>query len=189
MKMKLVYILIIALIFAAGCAQPPLAEMESAREAVFRAENDANAQQYASVTLARARDSLRRMQDEADNKRYDAARTYAADAIAAAEKAITDGRAWSIRAGVESDSLITTLRAEIDETSRNVNGARYSQLALDYNALDKAIAEAHSTTDLAEVDQASGRHQQAMDRARVVRSDLADINQKVATAASAGRKK
>jgi len=188
MKMKLIYTFCILLVLVIGCAKPPIAEMESAREAVFRAENNADAVQYASGTLARARDSLRRMQDEADNKRYDAARTHAADAISAAERAIADGRAGAQRAGVESAAIVSSLRSEIDETSRNVNGARYSRLPLDYNALDRAIVDAHSTADLAEVDQAVGRYQQAMDRARVVRSDLADINQKI-TNATTGRKK
>jgi len=183
MNNKLTYICCILLAFIlVGCAQPPVAEMDKAREAVFKAENDPYAVQYANTALARARESLRKMQDEADSKRYDAAKTHALDAISAAEKAIADGRAGAQRAGGQADALITTLRAEIDETSRNVNGARYSNLALDYTALDKAIADAHTTTDQAEVDQAAGRFDQAQDRARVVRSDLAEINQKVANA-------
>jgi len=188
MKMKLIYTFCILAALVIGCASPPLTEMENAREAVFRAENDANAVQYAGGTLARARDSLRRMQDEADSKRYDAAKTHAAEAIAAAEKAIADGRAAAQRAGGESDALIASLRAEIQETERNLNGARYSQLVLDYNALDRAIVDAHSTTDQAEIDQAAGRYQQAMDRARIVRSDLTEINEKIANAATTRKK-
>jgi hypothetical protein len=48
--------------------------------------------------------------------------------------------------------------------------------------LDNAIIEAHNTTDLAEADHAAGRYQQALDRARVVRTDLSEINQTVAAA-------
>jgi len=188
MRVKLVFILIITAILFLGCEQPPLVEMENAREAVFRAENDSNAVQFAGNTLARARDSLRRMQDEADNKRYDAAKTHAAEAIAAADRAIAEGRIGAQRAGGETDSLISTLRTEIEETERNINGARYSQLRLDFETLDRAIVDAHNTTDQAQADQEAGRQQQALDRARVVRSDLADINQTIA-AASASRKK
>jgi len=188
MKNKFVYILVILAVFAVGCAQPPVAEMERAREAVFKAENDPSAVLYASNSLARARESLRKMQDEADSKRYDAAKTNALDAIAAAERAIADGRSGAQRAGGETDTLITTLRSEIEETSRNVNGARYSNLALDYDSLDRAITDAHTTTDQAEADQAAGRYDQAQDRARVVRSDLADINNKVANAATRRKK-
>jgi len=188
MNIKLFYILIVISALVLGCAQPPVTEMENAREAVFRAENDSNAVQFASGTLARARDSLRRMEEEAENKRYDAAKTLAAEAIAAAERAIAEGRAGSQRAGTETDSLISTLRVEIEETQRNVNGARYSLLRLDFDALDSRLVDARSTADQAEVDQTAGRSQQALDRARVVRSDLADINQIVA-GASGSRKK
>jgi len=188
MKIRLVYIFLIASVLILGCEKPPLAEMANAREAVFRAENDADAVQYAGPSLMRARDALGHMQAEADNKRYDAARTYAGEAFAAAERAIAEGRIASQRTGNESDSLITTLRTEIEETSRNVNGARYSQLVLDYDALDRAIVDAYNTTDLAAADQAAGRHQQALDRARLVRSDLAEVNQRVAGAAASRKK-
>jgi hypothetical protein len=128
------------------------------------------------------------MQDEADSKRYEAAKAHALDAISAAEKAIADGRAGAQRAGGQTDALITTLRAEIEETSRNVNGARYSNMALDYAALDKVISDAHNTTDQAEVDLAAGRFDQAQDRARLVRSDLAEVNSKVANAVTRRKK-
>jgi len=182
MRMKLVFIVCLVLAVVLGCAKPPLAEMESAREAVFRAENDANAATYAAGSLARARDALRRMQTEADSKRYDAARTNAAEAIAAAEKAIADGKVGAERAKDEAASLVAGLRPEIDETSRNVNGARYRQLSLDYNTIDGQLKNAHDATDQAEADQVEGKYKDAIDRARGVRADLTDINQKVANA-------
>ncbi|MCL2197173.1 MAG: DUF4398 domain-containing protein [Treponema sp.] len=188
MKLKLFYILIAVSILVLGCAKPPLEEMEKAREAVFKAENDADAVQYAAGTLARARDALRRMQMDADSKNYDGAKTNAAEAVAAAEKAISDGKAGAQRAGSEANTLISGLRLEIEETTRNVASARYSNLALDYNALDRAIVSAHNTTDQAEVDQLMGRTQDALDKARVVRADLSEINQKVAGAATTRKK-
>jgi hypothetical protein len=188
MRMKLVYIACLAAVLVLGCAKPPLAEMESAREAVFRAENDANAALYAAGSLARARDALRRMNEEADSKRYDAARMHAAEAITAAEKAIVDGRSGAGRAGDESASIISSLRPEIEETTRNVNGARYSQMALDYDALDRELTNAHADADRAEAGQAEGRYQEAADIARGVRSDLLSINQRVASAVSARKK-
>jgi hypothetical protein len=188
MKVKLIYIFCIVLVLFTGCAKPPVEEMEKAREAVFKAENDANAVQYASGTLARARDAIKRMEMEADSKNYEAAKNLAVEAIAAAEKAINDGRISAQRAGEEANSLISGLRVEIDETTRNVAAARYSQLALDYNAIDKSIVNAHNKTDQAEVDQLMGRNQEALEKARSVRADLNDINQKVANAAT-GRKK
>jgi len=188
MKLKSIYILIAVAVLVLGCAKPPLEEMDKAREAVFKAENDANAVQYAQGTLARARDALKRMQTDADSKNYEGARTNAAEAIAAAEKAINDGREGSRRAGAEADSLITGLRLEIEETTRNVASARYSNLALDYNDLDRSIVNAHSTVDQAEIDQMMGRSQDALDKARIVRADLSAINQKVANAATTRKK-
>jgi len=178
----------VILFLGLGCAQPPLEEMERAREAVFRAENDANAVSYANDTLTRARNALRSMQSEADSKRYDSARTYAAEAIAAADKAIADGRAGVQRIAAESASLISGLRSEIEDTSRNINGARYSLMDLDYDMLDRRIVNAYNTADQTDIDQAAGRYQDAMNNARTVRTDLANINQMIANAVVIGKK-
>ncbi|MCL2185917.1 MAG: DUF4398 domain-containing protein [Treponema sp.] len=173
-----------------GCEKPPLAEMENARERVFQADNDPDASLYAAGTLARAKNALRQMQDEADNKRYDAARTYAAEAISLAERALLDGRLGASRASeaASDNNLVSDLRKEIESTERNVNGARYNQMVLDYDELDKAIVNVHNRTDQVESDQAEGRYQQALDRAGSVRADLAEINQKVAGAVKARKK-
>ena len=190
--MKLKYILFILIIIAlvTACAKPPVEEMELAREAVFKAENDADAVMYGSASLTRAREALRHMESEADSKRYDSAKILAAEAIMAAERAIEDGKTNSSRVVVESasfngldttngSSIVEGLRPEIEETTRNVNGARYSLLDLDYEALDNGLEKAHDMIDLAEIDQAEGRFQDALDKARTVRADLANINNQV----------
>jgi len=182
MKLKYIMFVCAALALAVGCAQPPTAEMDSAREAVFRAENDKDAVMYGSNSLARARDALRRMESEADSKRYDAAKTNAAEAVTAADRAIADGRTGAARARDESASALSGLTAEIDETGRNINGARYSQLDLDYDALEADLKITYSLADMAARDQSQGKYQGAMDKARNVRSNLADINQKIANA-------
>jgi len=188
--MKLKYILFVcaALILAVGCAKPPVAEMDSAAEAVFRAENDADAVAYGGSSLARARDALSRMRAEADSKRYDAAKIHAAEAIAAAEKAIADGKTGVVRAREEAASAVSGLTAEIEEVSRNVSGARYSQLDLDYDALTRDIRNAYNLADQAENDYSQGKYQDALDKARNVRANLSDINQKVSGAIPARRK-
>jgi len=188
MKAKFVFILLIVLILAAGCTNPPTAEMERAREAVFRAENDANAALYAAGTLTRARNALRSMETEADSKRFAAAKTFATEAAELAERAISEGRTGAERARVDAAPMVESLRGEIEATSRNVASARYSQMALDYAALDMAIARAHSLTDQAENDLAMGRFQSALDTATDVRRDLANINQMVAGAVTSAKK-
>lgn len=182
MKLKLILFFCVFLTLVIGCAKPPLAEMDSARDAVFRAENDNDAVQYAGSTLARARDTLNRMQAEADSKRYDAARTLAVEAAEAAEKAITDGRAAAARGKDEAASLLSSLKAEIEETNRNISRARYSLLDLDYDSLDRDLRNAYDAADRAEADFNAGRYQDALNTARAVRADLFNINQKIANA-------
>jgi hypothetical protein len=182
MRFKYILYCCVVLVFIIGCAKPPIAEMDSAREAVFRAENDANAAAFGGTSLARARDALRLMQAAADSKQYDAAKAHAAEAIVAAERAIADGMAGAVRAREESASILAGLRPEIDETGRNVAGARYSELDLDYDALDREISNAYTSADFAEADHADGRYQEALDRARGVRADLFGINERVAGA-------
>jgi len=182
--MKIKYFLtgFIILALVLGCAKPPFAEMDSARGAVFMATNDAKAVQYASGTLARARASLNLMETEAEAKRYDAAKTHALEATALAEKAIADGQTGEARARQEAASALSSLRREVDETSRNVDGARNSRLDLDYNQLAREISNAYAVTDQAENDQSQGRYQNVLDKARSVRSDLYGINQKISGA-------
>jgi len=182
--MKGKYILIACVILAlfAGCAKPPIAEMDSARGAVFMATNDANAVQYANNTLSRARDAIRLMEAEAESKRYDAAKTHALEATSLAEKAIADGKTGAARARDEAASALSSLRREIDDTSRNVEGARNSRLALDYNQLNSEISNAYAVADQATEDQSQGRYQNVLNKARSVRSDLYDINQKISGA-------
>ncbi|MDR2942149.1 MAG: DUF4398 domain-containing protein [Treponema sp.] len=180
MKFKSILLGFIILVLLAGCAKPPIAEMDSAKEAVFRAENDEAAVLYGGGSLSRARDSLRRMQVEADSKRYDAAKTHAAEAIAAAERAIADGKSGIARSKSEAESLIGGLRPAIEETERNINGARYSQLKLDYGQMNREVKKAYETTDQAEIDLAMGRYQDATDKGMSVRATLSAINQQIA---------
>jgi len=188
MKIINLFFIFILIFLAAGCAKPPIAEMDNAREAVFRAENDADAVQYGSSSLARARDALRRMQSEADSKRYDAARVNAAEAIAAAEKAIADGKSGAVKVKSDAVSMVSGLKQEIDDTNRNVSAARYSLLDLDYDTLDNSIRYAYSGYDQAQAAQDEGRYQDAVNKAMEVRSNLASINNMVAGAVPARKK-
>jgi vacuolar-type H+-ATPase subunit D/Vma8 len=181
--MKLRYIFIFCgFLILAGCAKPPITERDNAREAVSRAESNDNALKYGYETLERARTALKNMNDAIENKRYDAAKNYAAEAIVLADKAITDGNAKAAKAKEDAAALLSALKPEIEETSRNVNGARYSLMALDYDALDEGIKNAYNVTDQAEVDLAMERYQEALEKGRSVRSSLSNINNLVANA-------
>ncbi|MCL2719973.1 MAG: DUF4398 domain-containing protein [Treponema sp.] len=200
MKFKLIYILFIVLITLLGCDNPPLEEMENAREAVFRAASDPNVTAYAADTLARARDSLRRMETEADSKSYDAARNHAAEAISAANRAIEEGRLradTAVREVIVNDSGLSrqasidanaVVQEEIEETLRNINGARYALLDLDYDSLDLRIARVFNILDQAEADILAGRYQDALDKIREIREELVRINQLIASTVTLRKK-
>jgi hypothetical protein len=172
-----------------GCAKPPTEEMNKATEAVTRAENDAAAVQYGGNSLARARDALNRMQTEANSKRYDAAKSYAAEAVTAAEKAIADGRAGAARARDEAAALVAGLRPAIAETEQGIKAAQSARLPLDFAALDQELAGVRYSTDQAEVALAGEQYQEALDKGRNARVGLNDIDQKLSNVVMATSRK
>jgi hypothetical protein len=181
MKLKYIILVLLAgLIF--GCAKPPTEEMNNAIEAVTRAENDADAVLYGAGSLARARDALRRMQTEADSKRYDAAKTLAGEAIAAADRAIADGQTGAARAREEAASLLASLRPMIAETGQRINSAQSAGLVLDYIELGQEFDAVRLNTDQAEVALAGRQYQDALEKGRNARAGLSDIDQKIASA-------
>ncbi|MCL2067509.1 MAG: DUF4398 domain-containing protein [Treponema sp.] len=184
--MNIVFILLAGSLITGfmSCATPPTEEMNRATEAVTRAENDADAVMYAGNTLARARDALRRMQAEADSKRYDAARTLAEEATMAAERAIAEGRTGAERARQEAISLLSALKPEIGQTEQNIQSGKDARLALDFDEIDREFGTALLNADQAEVALAGDRYHDALERGRSARAGLSDINQKLTTAAT-----
>jgi len=181
--------LVVAML-AIGCAKPPTDEMNNATEAVTRAENNQDAVTYAGSSIARARDALAKMNAEAASKRYDAARSYAAEAITAAERAITDGRAGAERARNDASSLVSQLKPLIEETEQGINAARAADLPLDFDSIDTEFSTARRDADQAQVALSAARYGDAMDRGRAARLGLNGINQQIAIASmSVTRKK
>jgi hypothetical protein len=169
-------------IFATGCSKPPTEEMNNAIEAVTRAENDADAVTYAGGSISRAKEALTRMQTEADSKRYDAAKAYANEAIAAAERAITEGRAGAERARSEAVALVSQLRPMIADTEQGLSAAEAAKLELDYNALGRELDDAIYNTDEAQSAISGGRYANALERGRIARIGLNSINQQLSIA-------
>ena len=187
--MKIVCIAILLTAVLAGCAKPPKAEMDAATEAVTKAETDNDAVLYASNSLARARDALNRMQREADSKRYDAVKTYAAEAVSAAEKALADGRAGAIRARDEASALVSGLRPAILETEQGLRTAQSAGMNLDFPVLTRGLNEAKLSADQAEAALSGSRYQEAMDKGRGAQAALSDINRKLSDAVMAASRK
>jgi vacuolar-type H+-ATPase subunit I/STV1 len=165
--------------------------MENAASAVTRAENDPDAVLYAEGTLSRARDALNRMRSEAESKRYDAAKSFAAEAISAAEKAITDGRAAAGRAQEEAASLLRQVKTSLEETGKSLENAKtVANIDLDFNALDQDYDSARRTTAQAEVSMAGNNYQDSADKSRAARGILSGVNTRIAgAAAGVSRKK
>jgi len=181
--------LVVAML-AISCAKPPTEEINNATEAVTRAENNQDAVTYAGNTLARARDALTKMNAEAASKRYDAARSYAAEAIAAAEKAIIDGRTGAERARNDAAAIVSRLKPLIEETEQGINAARTANLPLDYDSIDTEFSTARHEADQAQIALSSSRYGDATDRGRSARQRLNDINQQLAiTSMAVTRKK
>jgi hypothetical protein len=166
-----------------GCAKPPTEDMNSATEAVTRAENDYDAVTYAGNSVARARDALERMNQEAAAKRYDAAKSYAAEAIAAAERAINEGRTGAARARDEASALVSQLKPLVTETKQGIEAARTAKLPLDYYTIDRDFDTAQYNANEAQAALSGGRYQNAVDRGRSARSGLNNINQQLSVAA------
>ncbi|MDR0497869.1 MAG: DUF4398 domain-containing protein [Treponema sp.] len=172
-----------------ACTAPPVDDMNRARDAVIRAENDADAVAYAPNTLVRARDALVRMESEADAKRYDAAKNFAAEAISNAEKAIADGKTGLERAREEASRLINSLRDLLAETSAAINAVRENNMQLDFNALSRDLDTARRTYDEALQSFQANNFLDAIDKAQTVRSLLSSINVRMTETAQAESRK
>jgi hypothetical protein len=173
------YAALVLAVLTAGCAKPPTEEMNNAIEAVIRAENDRDAVTYARNSLERARDALARMHAEADSKHYDQARSFASEAIAAADRAITEGRAGAARAREEAASIVSQLRPLMAETEQGINAARAAGLPLNFVSLDRDFDMARLFADEAQNAFSGERYQDAIDQGRTARSRLSDINQQL----------
>jgi hypothetical protein len=172
-------------LLAAACAKPPTDEMNKAIDAVTRAENDADAVTYAGNTLLRAQDALTRMREEANSKRYDSARSLAAEAAAAAEKAISDGKSAAARAREDAAALLNGLAAAAAETESVLNTARQQDMNIDANALAADLQSAKNTIDDAQRNFSAGNYQDASSKGRTARSELENIKARIAEATQA----
>lgn len=101
-----------------GCAgKPPLANLSQAELAVQEADKK-TASQYAPLELQTAREQLEKAKRAMDDKKYDAARHLADQALVNAQLAESKAGAEKARqAAAELQRSIETLRAELQRTS------------------------------------------------------------------------
>ena len=186
----IVTLLPLAMLFAA-CAKPPTEEMDNATAAVSRAENNADAATYAAGSLVRARDALTRMQDAAASKRFDEAKSFAAEAVAAADKAIADGKQGAERIKNAAQTLVDQVKTEAEATAELISKSKANQgIKLDYDEIDNDFEGVKRSISQAEAALNASQFPEAMNNARTARSVLSDItNSLTVTATAASRKK
>ena len=176
-------LLVFGLILVA-CATPPVEEMDRAHDAVIRAESDPNAVNYAGHLLTLARDALTRMQSEADARRFEAARNFAAEAINLAERAITEGGIGAARARAEAENLLDILSAPLAETTNAVNAARQAgNLDLDFDALSGDLDLARRSYNNGRQSFVENNYNDAITLGNNARAILSDINGRLNNAA------
>lgn len=181
---------IVAVALAVSCAKPPVAEMEAANQALTKAEADADARLYAPDSLTKARDLIARMKAGSDEKRYDDARTLAAEAVVAAEKAIQDGVSGKAKAKSDATSIIATVKATLAEVQQAFAAARKVRgIKLDAGAVDSGLKEATATLAGAESDNAKADYKAAISKAQNARSSLAALQKLVTDAVQAASRK
>jgi hypothetical protein len=178
-----------ALILITACATPPIEEMEAARTAVTRAENDPDVVAYAISALARAREALANMEAEAQAKRYDTARSYAAEAQTGAEKAINDARTLAARARDDSANALNALRNAVSETDSTIDQGKKNNLALDWTEIDRDYQNAQSIAGEAEAAAAANRYRDVVERANTARTTLSAINAQISAGSLAVTRK
>jgi hypothetical protein len=187
----LLYTVLAAVISIAvgACAKPPTEEMDAARTAVTRAENDPDVALYAMTTLSRAREALSGMQAEADAKRYDSARNYAAEAITTAEKAIADARSSSSRSRDDSANALSALRTAVTDTSNAIDQGKRAKLSVNWNQIDGDFSKAEGLASEAEAAAAASRYRDVVEHSNAARSALSQITAQLSTTSMATTRK
>lgn len=184
-------LMLIALVAVLGsCAKPPVAEVEAAKAAVAKAEADPDVPVYAADSLARAKDTLARMQKELDGKKYDAAKSLAQETVQAADKAIADAKANKDRVKNSASTTLSAVKSAITETEGALTAAKKTRgVKLDFKAATEEIAVIKKSVEDAEGDFNNGNYKVALEKAESAQSKIRDLSSRIADAVRAASKK
>lgn len=174
----------------AACAKPPTEEIDAANAALERAEENADAREYAPESLNRARSLVERMQSAVDEEDYDSAETLAIEAVSAAEQAIEDGAAAKEKARGDASSAIESAKTLLREVEQSFNAARDVRgIALDISSIRDDIDAASDEIATAEDEFQEASYAAAENTARNARSALGEIQSKIADAVQAATRR
>jgi hypothetical protein len=183
-------IIALVMVFLGACAKPPTAEIDAATAAVAKAEADADAVQYAAPSVARAKDSLARMQAAVAAKQYDSAKALAQETVQAADKAISDGASAKARAREEATALLLTVKTALTDTSAALTAAaKVRGINLDVAGTDREIQAAAKVIEAMGADLSAGNYNAALSKGQSVRATLGTIQQRITSAVQAVSRK
>jgi capsule polysaccharide export protein KpsE/RkpR len=130
------------------------------------------------------------MRSEAEAKQYDIAKSYAAEVVAASEKAINDGKAGALRAAQEAANLVGTLKDSLGQTQDALDRARSAEdIDLDFEGLDRDLDSARRNTEEAESATAANNSAEALEKGRNAQGTLGDIMTGLSDGVRAGGRK
>jgi hypothetical protein len=180
--------LLLALMLA-GCEKPPQAEIDAAAAAVSIAEADQNALTYGSAALERAKTALSQAYLSVENKRYDEAKTFADETVAAAERAVEDGKIGLARRIAEVEGVIGKAQTELETAEAAVEAAALKAPSPDIQAHRVSLQEVRGILVSSQEDLTAQRFQDASSKAESVRSAAAAVVSALSSNASAFSKK
>ncbi len=185
-----ILILFAAFLALAACANPPTEEMDAARSALARAEDNADAVEYAPESITRAHSLVRRMERAAEEEEYDSARSLALEAVSAAEQAIVDGAAAKEDARNDASAAISEATDLLNEVEQALAAAgEVRGLTLDTSATTRELDAVAQEIAAAEDDFAQENYISAQNTARDARSSLAGIQRRIAEAVQAATRR
>jgi hypothetical protein len=185
-----VLIIIGGLFLMAACDRPPREEMQKAGDAVIAAENDKDAVAYAGTTIVSAQEALDRMREEAALKHYDRAKTYAAEAIKAADRAIAEGQAGALRAREIVSPQLNSLVPAISEANNIIaEAAQVPDTNLDTAALNEELEVAQQIAQEAQDSFNNNNYEEALEKIQAVNTEISAITTKASGAVQAVSRK
>ncbi len=171
-----------AMLALVSCEKPPQPEIDAAAMAFQASAKDPDVITYAPDSLRAAQEKRDTLQAELDAqakrgvlmRRYDAAKTLAAEAKAMAEQAATDAARAKLQSRTDAEALIAGFAAAIPAFEGKVWAARRVRgVKLDPDILSMAEATRTALAD-AQNDLASGAFAAAKAKALTIQEKLAD---------------
>lgn len=143
--MRRVPVLLCALLFCAGCSEPPQKEMSEAQGAIDAARA-AGAEQYATDEYRAATTALKQSQDAVQQRDYRLALSRAIDASQRAQEAASRAADGMARARSEAEVAITGAANALQQLEARLKAAEAVRVpARDISDAAKAVAEAQAT--------------------------------------------